>query len=44
VVLIRLGRISRDGAKREVLEAGALSELFGVPVAVLERGGYYHVL
>ena len=44
VVLIRQGRISRDGAKREVLEAGALSELFGVPVEVLERGGYYHVL
>jgi hypothetical protein len=27
-----------------VLEAGALSGLFGVPVEVLERGGYYHVL
>ena len=44
VVLIRQGRISRDGAKREVLEAGALSELFGIPVEVLERDGYYHVL
>ena len=44
VVLIRQGRISRDGAKRDVLEAGALSELFGIPVEVLERGGYYHVL
>ncbi|MGO9231515.1 MAG: ABC transporter ATP-binding protein [Bryobacteraceae bacterium] len=44
VVTIRQGRISRDGAKREVLEAGALSELFGLRVEVLERGGYYHVL
>ena len=44
VVMIRQGRISRDGAKREVLEAGALSDLFGIPVEVLERGGYYHVL
>jgi iron complex transport system ATP-binding protein len=44
VVLIRQGRISRDGAKRDVLEAGALSELFGVTVDVLERGGFYHVL
>ena len=44
VVLIRQGRISRDGAKRDVLEAAALSELFGVPVEVLERAGYYHVL
>ena len=33
-----------DGAKRDVLEAAALSELFGVPVEVLERAGYYHVL
>ncbi len=44
VVLIRQGRIAGDGAKREVLEASALSELFGIPVEVLERGGYYHVL
>ena len=44
VVLIRQGRIVRDGAKREVLHAGALSELFGIPVEVLEREGYYHVL
>jgi len=44
VVTIRQGRISRDGAKRDVLEAGALSELFGIRVDVLERGGYYHVL
>jgi iron complex transport system ATP-binding protein len=44
VVTIRGGRIVRDGAKREVLEAGALSELFGLRVEVLKRGGYYHVL
>jgi len=44
VVLIRRGRIVRDGLKHKVLEAGTLSELFGIPVEVLERGGYYHVL
>jgi len=44
VVLIREGRVVMDGAKEQVLEAGALSGLFGVPVEVLERGGYYHVL
>ena len=33
-----------DGAKQQVLDADALSGLFGVPVEVLERGGYYHVL
>jgi iron complex transport system ATP-binding protein len=44
VVLIRQGRVVLDGPKERVLEAGALSGLFGVPVEVLERGGYYHVL
>ena len=44
VVLIREGRVVLDGPKERVLEAGALSGLFGIPVEVLERGGYYHVL
>jgi iron complex transport system ATP-binding protein len=44
VVLIRDGRVYRDGPKEEVLEARTLSGLFGIPVEVLERGGYYHVL
>jgi iron complex transport system ATP-binding protein len=44
VVLIRDGRIYRDGAKSDVLQPDALSGLFGFPVEVLERGGYYHVL
>jgi iron complex transport system ATP-binding protein len=44
VVLMRDGRIHRDGAKEEVLTAKPLAELFGIPVEVLERDGYYHVL
>ena len=44
VVLMREGRVVLDGPKERVLEAGSLSGLFGVPVEVLERGGYYHVL
>jgi iron complex transport system ATP-binding protein len=44
VVLMRGGRVYRDGTKEEVLRAEPLAELFGVPVEVLERGGYYHVL
>jgi iron complex transport system ATP-binding protein len=44
VVLIREGRVVMDGVKERVLEASALSGLFGIPVEVLERGGYYHVL
>ena len=44
VVLMREGRVVLDGPKERVLEARALGGLFGVPVEVLERGGYYHVL
>jgi iron complex transport system ATP-binding protein len=43
VVLIRDGRIVRDGPKREVLTAAALSDLFGVVVEVEERDGIFHV-
>ena len=44
VVLMRNGRVAGDGPKEQVLEAGALSEVFGLPLEVLVRGGYYHVL
>lgn len=44
VVLIRNGRVYRDGAKEEILNSATLSGLFGIPVEVIERGGYYHVL
>ena len=44
VVLLAGGRICRDGPKQEVLTASALREMFGIPVEVLQRDGYYHVL
>lgn len=44
IVLMRAGRVYCDGPKEEVLRAAPLSELFGVPVEVIEKGGYYHVL
>ena len=44
VVLFRDGRVHCDGPKEQVLQAGPLGSLFGIPVEVLERGGYYHVL
>ena len=44
VVLIRAGRVYCDGPKERVLEAGNLSAVFGTPVEVLKRGGYYHVI
>ena len=44
VVAIRDGRIHRDGPKEQVLDAATLSAVFGHPVEVLLRAGYYHVL
>jgi iron complex transport system ATP-binding protein len=44
VVTIRDGRIHRDGPKELALTAPVLGDLFGIPVEVLERDGYYHVL
>lgn len=44
VVLIRNGRVFCDGPKDRMLRAEPLGELFGIPVEVIERGGYYHVL
>ena len=44
VVLLAHGRVCRDGPKHQVLTAPALREVFGIPVEVLERDGYYHVL
>ncbi len=41
VILLREGRIFADGPKPEMLRAEVLTELFGVPVAVHQRGGYY---
>jgi iron complex transport system ATP-binding protein len=44
VVMMRGGRVYADGPKAEVLRAGPLSELFGIPVELLDRDGYYHVM
>jgi iron complex transport system ATP-binding protein len=42
VVLLRQGQIFRDGPKAEVLRSKVLSELFGTPITVGEKDGYYH--
>jgi iron complex transport system ATP-binding protein len=44
VVLIRGGRIFKDGKKGDILTDSNLSELFSLPVKVLEKGGYYQAL
>jgi iron complex transport system ATP-binding protein len=41
VVLLRRGRIDRDGTKADVLTGEALSHAFDAPLAVEERGGYF---
>jgi iron complex transport system ATP-binding protein len=43
VVLLKNGRIFRDDAKKEVLNSNNLSQLFGLPVEVYEKYGYYRV-
>lgn len=41
VVLIREGKIFRDGKKEDILTDSNLSELFSLQVKVLEKEGYY---
>ena len=43
VILMRAGRIVADGRKPEVLTAAALADLFGLPVDLARRDGYYHL-
>jgi iron complex transport system ATP-binding protein len=43
VVLMRAGRIIADGPKSELLTEKRLHDLFGVPVTLTQRDGYYHV-
>ena len=43
VILMRAGRIQADGRKDEVLTAAALAGLFGLPVDLTRRDGYYHL-
>ncbi len=41
VVVLKDGRVFRDGPKADVLSSDVLSESFGVPVDVESRDGYY---
>jgi len=43
VILIKKGRVLRDGPKVEVLTSASLSELFESPLELVERGGLYQV-
>lgn len=43
VVLMDQGRIAADGPKEEILVASRLSALFGLPLELSERNGYYNL-
>jgi iron complex transport system ATP-binding protein len=43
VILIKKGRVLRDGTKRDVLTSPLLSELFETPVDLVERDGLYQI-
>jgi iron complex transport system ATP-binding protein len=42
-ILMREGRIIADGGKQDVLTAATLADLFGLPVDLTWRDGYYHL-
>lgn len=43
VVLMAKGRIVADGRKEEMLQSERLSSLFGTPVEIARKDGYYHL-
>ena len=43
VILLRQGRVFADGSKRGILTTGRLTQLFGLPVTVTHRNGYYQL-
>jgi iron complex transport system ATP-binding protein len=43
VILLRGGRVFADGPKSELLTTERLTELFGLPVELARRDGYYHL-
>ncbi len=44
VILIKDGKIFMDGKKQEVLTDANLSNLFSIPVEVIEKKGYYQTM
>lgn len=42
IVMLRDGRIERDGAKQNLLTGDALTRLFGLPIGVTRRGDWFY--
>jgi iron complex transport system ATP-binding protein len=43
VIILRDGRIAADGPKERVLTTEMLGDVFGLPVEISQRAGYYHL-
>jgi iron complex transport system ATP-binding protein len=43
VILLREGRVFADGAKSDLLTTERLTDLFGLPMELARRDGYYHL-
>ncbi len=43
VILLRQGQVFADGPKTEILTTERLTGLFGLPVELAQRDGYYHL-
>jgi len=43
VILLRAGRVFADGPKSDILTTERLTGLFGLPVELTRRDGYYHL-
>jgi iron complex transport system ATP-binding protein len=43
VVLMRSGKIQADGQKKDLLNPTEISRLFGLPIDITQRDGYYHL-
>lgn len=43
VILLKAGRVFRDGAKEKLLTSKSLSPLFDTPLEVVKRDGYYYI-
>ena len=44
IILMKKGKVFGDGAKTDILSNGSLSTLFDMPVELIERDGYYHLI
>ncbi len=44
VILLKDGSVFEDGSKQAVLTSESLHRLFGIPLKVIKRDGYYHLL